>query len=66
MLYVGSETKMMKNTKKTPRKISNLMKLMNKMLYTVFIFQVVIILLFASLSLIWTHNNKGVQLFDIS
>ena len=38
VLYVGAETKIMKNAKKAPRKISNLMKLMNYMLYTVFAF----------------------------
>ena len=36
VLYVGAESKIMKNAKKPPRKISNLMLLMNKMLYTVF------------------------------
>jgi magnesium-transporting ATPase (P-type) len=52
-LYVGTETKIFMNSKKPPRKVSNLMKLMNKMLYTVFAFQIVIIMVFASLSLIW-------------
>lgn len=37
-LYVGAETKIFKNSKKPPRKVSNLMKVMNKMLYTVFAF----------------------------
>ncbi len=32
------ETKIMKNMKKAPYKVSNVMKLMNKMLYTVFAF----------------------------
>lgn len=59
VLYVGAESKIMKNAKKAPRKVSNLMKLMNKMLYTVFAFQVVIIVLFASLSLIWTSINAA-------
>jgi len=52
-LYVGAETKIFMNSKKPPRKVSNLMKVMNKMLYTVFAFQIVIIVAFASLSLIW-------------
>lgn len=37
-VYVGTETKIFKNSKAAPRKISNLMKVMNKMLYTVFAF----------------------------
>ncbi len=38
VLYVGAQTKIFMNSKAPPRKISNLMKLMNKMLYTVFAF----------------------------
>lgn len=54
VVYVGAETKIMKNAKKAPRKISNLMKLMNFMLYTVFAFQISIVILFASLCVYWT------------
>ena len=35
-VYVGHSSKIMKNQKKPPRKISNVMKKMNYMLYTVF------------------------------
>lgn len=38
VLYTGQESKIMKNMKKPPRKVSLLMKLMNFMLYTVFAF----------------------------
>lgn len=38
VIYVGSDTKIMKNSKKAPRKISKLMRMMNYMLYTVFAF----------------------------
>jgi magnesium-transporting ATPase (P-type) len=38
VIYVGNNTKIMKNAKKAPRKISHLMKMMNFMLYTVFAF----------------------------
>jgi magnesium-transporting ATPase (P-type) len=38
VLYVGSDTKIMKNAKRSPRKISKLMIMMNYMLYTVFTF----------------------------
>ena len=57
VLYVGLETKIFKNSKKPPRKISNLMKMMNMMLYTVFLFQILIIIAFAALSIMWTSNN---------
>ena len=57
-VYVGTETKIFKNSKPAPRKISNLMKVMNKMLYTVFAFQIVIIVVFATLSLIWIEQNQ--------
>lgn len=36
--YTGMNTKIMKNLKKPPHKVSNIMKLMNKMLYSVFAF----------------------------
>jgi magnesium-transporting ATPase (P-type) len=36
--YVGAKTKIFMNSKKAIRKVSNLMKLMNKMLYSVFAF----------------------------
>ena len=56
-LYVGGESKIMKNAKKAPRKISKLMRLMNLMLYTVFAFQISIVILYASLSLNWINRN---------
>lgn len=59
VLYVGVETKIMKNAKKAPRKISKLMKLMNIMLYTVFGFQITLVAVFASLSLNWTNTNAA-------
>ena len=57
-VYLGQETKIMMNAKKPPRKVSNLMKLMNYMLYTVFALQFLIIILFASLSIDWI-SRKG-------
>lgn len=62
-LYVGTETKIFMNSKKPPRKVSNLMKLMNKMLYTVFAFQMVIIIVFASMSLLWMQENQGTKTY---
>ncbi|CAI2367483.1 unnamed protein product [Moneuplotes crassus] len=58
VVYVGKESKIMKNAKKAPRKVSNLMKMMDYMLYTVFLFQIVIIMAFASVSVGWI-SEKG-------
>lgn len=57
-VHLGKESKIMMNAKKPPRKVSNLMRLMNKMLYTVFGFQLFIISVFATCSVIWT-SSKG-------
>jgi hypothetical protein len=46
-------TKIMRNLKKIPHKVSNVMDLMNKMLYTVLLFQVLLVLIIAGLSLNW-------------
>ena len=36
VIYVGTESKIMMNAKKAPKKTSNIMKKMNYMLYSVF------------------------------
>lgn len=64
-LYVGAETKIFKNSKKPPRKVSNLMKMMNKMLYTVFLLQICIITAFSILSIIWLNKNKHKTYLDM-
>jgi magnesium-transporting ATPase (P-type) len=51
VLYTGPETKIMMNAKKPPTKISNMQRAMNKMLYSVFAFQLILILVYAILSL---------------
>jgi len=38
VIYVGGETKIMKNAKKPPKKVSAIMTMMNYMLYSVFAF----------------------------
>lgn len=38
VVYTGMSTKIMKNLKKPPHKVSNILRLMNKMLYSVFAF----------------------------
>lgn len=63
VIYVGTESKIMKNAKKAPKKVSNIMKKMNYMLYTVFGMQFIIICTFASLSMIWMKNNPTTLTF---
>lgn len=53
IVYVGPETKIMKNTRKPPRKVTEVGKHMNYMLYLVFFIQLIIILIFATLSILW-------------
>ena len=58
VVYTGMDTMIMKNLKKSPHKVSNIMKQMNKMLYSVFAFQFILISLFAGLYLNWTTSNS--------
>ena len=62
-LYVGNQTKIMMNQKKPPAKVSNLMRLMNKLLYSVFFFQFAVICLWATLSIQWMKNNKDDHIY---
>jgi len=61
VVYTGNETKIMMNAKKAPTKVSNVLQTMNMMLYSVFMFQLLLILMFASLSMIWQANNAEVH-----
>ncbi len=38
VVYVGTDSKIMKNAKKSPKKVSQMMNMMNWMLYSVFAF----------------------------
>lgn len=59
VVYTGPETKIMMNSKKPPTKVSNVMKMMNKMLYTVFAFQIILLFIFSSLSVVWNGNYSA-------
>jgi magnesium-transporting ATPase (P-type) len=58
VIYVGAESKIMKNAKKPPKKVSAIMTMMNYMLYSVFAFQLLLIGTYAGISVSWT-NNEG-------
>jgi phospholipid-transporting ATPase len=53
VIYTGHESKIMLNSKEAPSKTSNVLLRMNKMLYTVFLFQAMICFVFAGASLMW-------------
>lgn len=64
MVYVGSDSKIMMNAKKPPKKVSKIMQQMNYMLYTVFGFQFCLIVTYASVSLGWNgqYSEKSAYL----
>lgn len=53
IVYTGHHTKSMKNTKKTPPKMSSVLKLMNRVQYSVFIMEGIICFTFAISSISW-------------
>jgi phospholipid-translocating ATPase len=57
VVYTGHNTKIMKNAKSPPLKKSNVMRVMNRLLYSVFIFQIMLCILFGLLSMIWIKQN---------
>jgi phospholipid-transporting ATPase len=58
VIYTGRETKIMLNSKPPTHKTSNVLKRMNTLLYSVFVFQCVICLLYAGLFIDW-RKQKG-------
>lgn len=66
-INLGKHTKIMMNSKKPKQKVSNIMRKMNYLLYSVFAFQLLIILTFATLSCIWQDSNaKTFVYLDLS
>ncbi len=66
VVYTGPESKIMMNAQKSPVKVSNVQRMMNKMLYSVFIFQLCLIILYASLACIWNSKNSSHYYIDLS
>lgn len=56
VVYTGHESKIMLNSKQAPSKSSNVLCKMNKILYTVFIFQLSLCFLLAGLSINWQEQ----------
>ena len=53
IIYVGKNTKIMKNSKQPKIKFSNIFIKMNYILYTVFIFEILICIVFSLLNIYW-------------
>ena len=68
VIYTGHSTKIMKNAKNPPNKESNIMKVMNKLLYSVFIFELLLCVIYSILFVIWQKNTgqylEYIKLYD--
>ena len=54
VIYVGKHSKIMMNSATVPDKLSNMIRTMNWILYTIFLMVFLLMALFATLSTIWT------------
>lgn len=58
ILYVGKDNKIMRNSKMARVKVSNVLNLMNKYLYSLFIFQIVMCTVLAVGGYLWKRSNE--------
>lgn len=65
-IYTGHSTKIMKNSKRSRIKISNIMHTMNVLLYSLFIFLIIICILFSSLFIYYEKTNFQIQIYRSS
>lgn len=65
VVYTGHNTKIMKNAKTPPIKVSNVMKKMNTLLYSVFAFQILLCLCYSLAYTIW-QNNLGYKFWYLA
>jgi magnesium-transporting ATPase (P-type) len=63
VLYVGNHTKIMMNARKAPNKVTRLMLLINKMLYSVFALQFCIICFFTGMSMMWQKDMASKAIY---
>jgi len=63
VIYTGQETKIMLNSKEARSKMSNVLRRMNKMLYTVYAMQFCICVSFAGLSVYWQNVFADTHLY---
>jgi len=62
-VYTGHNTKIMKNAKNPPSKVSGVLHRMNQILTTVFIFQALVNFTFAAASVGWTGKNASIHTY---
>ena len=60
VIYVGAESKIMKNAKELPKKVSAIMKTMDYLLYSVWAFQLALISTYSGISVWWTNGHGQV------
>ena len=63
IVYSGKNTKIMKNAKNVKSKSSRVLHVMNKFLYSVFVFEISLCVLFGYLSLIWEEKQKNIYTY---
>ena len=63
IIYSGKNTKIMKNAKNVKGKSSKVLRIMNKFLYSVFVFEISLCILFGYLSIIWEENKKNIYTY---
>jgi phospholipid-transporting ATPase len=59
VVYSGKNTKIMKNSKSARIKVSSVLKIMNRLLYSLFVFQMALCLTFGAFNLIWVKNYQS-------
>ena len=57
VVYSGKNTKIMKNSKQVTIKFSKIIRVMNKLLYSLFAFDIIICVIFAIISYFWNIDN---------
>lgn len=62
-IYCGHNTKAFQNSRKPPHKMSNVLKRMNKILYSVFAVQSLICLILAIVSVLWENSHAETHFY---
>ena len=63
VIYSGKNTKIMKNGKSARFKMSKVMNTMNKLLYSVFIFEIALCVVYGYLCSNWNDNNEDIYTY---
>ena len=63
VIYSGKNTKIMKNGKSARFKMSKVLNTMNKLLYSVFIFEIILCVVYGYLCLNWNNKNEPIYTY---